>query len=180
VVEAQIPILEDLDAVLRRADVLCSGAEAHGMLCGFHCAGRVPALEVWQAEMLGERDTGDLSVRRIQALLRELWWYTDEQFAQDDLSFEPLLPPDSMPVDSRATALGGWCQGFLYGLGTSGCGDAGRDDSDVRDMLADLQRIASIEPDPQEVDEEGENAYVQLVEYVRVGVLLIREYLTHS
>lgn len=147
------------------------------MLCGLHCAGCVPALEVWQAEVLGDRDAGDLSVRETADLLCELWLYAADQFMRDDLTFAPLLPPDSEPVEARATALGVWCQGFLYGLGASGRRDAGRADPDVREILTDLQQIAGIDPDPQEADEEAENSYVELVEYARVGVLLIREHL---
>ena len=79
---------------------------------------------------------------------------------------------DEAPIAERAGALVDWCRGFLGGLGLSGSlahegltGDAG-------EVLADLGRIAATELRHGEA-EDDEEAYAEVVEYVRVGVLLV-------
>ena len=32
----------------------------------------------------------------------------------------PLLPCDDTPLSQRVQALGGWCEGFLFGAGLTG------------------------------------------------------------
>jgi len=48
----------------------------------------------------------------------------------------------------------------------------------VREYLADMAEISRVaaEPDDEEADED---AYTELVEYIRVGVLLCREHMGH-
>ena len=86
-----------------------------------------------------------------------------------------LLPGDEQPIDARATALGQWCQGFLYGLGTSAIDDVTRLPGEVGEIVRDLSEITRIGVDGSETLETNESAYAELVEFVRVGVQLLFE-----
>ena len=144
------------------------------MLWGTHCAGRAYTKRDWVLELLGEHDPGDLAASEARRWLEDLRAYAQAEFARDDSAFQPLLPADDAPMEQRVRALGSWCQGFMVGLGTGCAGREERLSGDLREVLDDLQQLARIEPDPEETDEDAELAYTELVEYVRVGVMLIR------
>lgn len=166
--------IDRLDAALRRAHALFEAAELHGMLSSYHCAARPPSQAAWRRELLGDFDPRDLSVREAIEQLDALWEFTGRQFAGDGLSFQPLLPADGVPLSARVRALGTWCQGFLFGFGVAAHGTANGLPGEVREFLNDLQQIAAVGPEADA--HEAERAYVELVEYVRIGALLVREH----
>ena len=71
--------------------------------------------------------------------------------------------------------MGAWCQGFLYGLGTSSLTDATRLPGDIGEVVRDLTEITRVGADSTESLESNEGAYSELVEFVRVGVQLVFE-----
>ena len=73
-------------------------------------------------------------------------------------------------------ALGEWCQGFLSGLTLGGISDFDKLGTDAREVVEDLVEIARAGTSYHlEGSEEDEQAYAELMEYLRVGVLLINE-----
>ena len=122
--------------------------------------------------------TGDLN-QESMALLRRLGRETEEQLADPGLAFRPLLPDDMEPLDVRVEALGEWCEGFLLGVGLGGVARQGELSANVQEILRDLQEISKVSWDV-EADEDAEASYVELVEYVRVGVMLMREELAQG
>ncbi len=94
------------------------------------------------------------------------------------MSFNLLLPPDEVPLERRAADLGLWCQGFMHGLGAAGRPGAESplvSNEVVREIVADFSEITRATFAEQETEEEGEGAFLELVEYVRVGVQLVFE-----
>ncbi len=75
--------------------------------------------------------------------------------------------------------LGGWCAGFLYALGLAGEDSYGRLSSEAREFVRDLTEISRIDAGV-EGDEQEEAAYTEVLEYVRVGVLMVYEDLRQS
>ncbi|NBX41578.1 MAG: hypothetical protein EBR15_09230, partial [Gammaproteobacteria bacterium] len=90
-----------------------------------------------------------------------------------ELEFEPCLPDDATPVVDRAAALGQWCQGFLYGLGTSPIPDIEHLPAEIGEVVRDLTAITQVSVDESDGAEANESAYAELVEFVRVGVQLL-------
>ena len=80
------------------------------------------------------------------------------------------MPSDDEPLASRTIAIGQWTQGFLSGFGAN-IGNAELP-KDVREVIEDLISIAQITPDEEE-DEEGEVAYMEVNEYLRVAPLFL-------
>jgi uncharacterized protein YgfB (UPF0149 family) len=93
----------------------------------------------------------------------------------DDLQFTAMLPDDDEPLAKRTEALGQWCQGFLYGLGTNPIPHADDLPPDIGEIVRDLSSIVQVGVDETEDEEANESAYAELVEFVRVGVQLLFE-----
>jgi len=67
-----------------------------------------------------------------------------------------------------------WCDGFLFGLGAGEIKDFAQLPDDVNEISHDLAEISRAYHE-DESTEADELAYAELIEYVRVGVLVIYE-----
>jgi hypothetical protein len=87
-----------------------------------------------------------------------------------------LLPDDQTDLDSRTLGLGDWCQGFVMGLMMSGLKDFRKLPENSAEAAQDIVEISRIGSKYQSEGNEDEAvALEELIEYVRVGVLLINE-----
>jgi uncharacterized protein len=156
--------------VLTGEHSLADAAEAHGTLAGSLCAATSGyRFEEWLAEILPE---GEARPQARQALL-SVYGETASSLEGADMAFELLLPADGESIEARASALGQWCQGFLYGLGSSGAQDARGWSGQVGEIVRDLTEITHVAVDGEESEDSNENAYAELVEFVRAGVQLV-------
>ena len=76
---------------------------------------------------------------------------------------------------SRVAALAAWCQGFLYGFGSAGTASQAALSESVGEVLADLAQVSHAGAVGAESPEVEEDAYVELVEFVRAGVQIVYE-----
>jgi uncharacterized protein len=148
-------------------------AESHGCLCGALCAARDYSLERWFEEIVPEESPGASS--EDSTPLKLLFEDTVRALRGDQMEFEPLLPDDDVALQDRAHALSLWCQGFLYGFGTAEPLQPEQIPSNVNEVLRDLTHIGRATVELTEVNEEEEQAYAEVIEYVRVGVQLIHD-----
>jgi hypothetical protein len=160
---------EQIQQVLTQAHSLTDAAEAHGTLTGCLCSAVAYRFEDWMLEILPEGAAGSSS----NEVLLELFQNTSVALGEAQMQFAPLLPQDEDPIDARAAALGAWCQGFLYGLGTSSLADVSLLPGDVAEVVRDLTEITHVAADSGESLESNEGAYAELVEFVRAGVQLL-------
>jgi uncharacterized protein len=168
-----VPDYEQVDSALNRTGALSGAAETHGALCGMLCVGGGRARESWIAEVLVDAAPADLLARESGLLLAALHDETQRQLDASGLEFQMLLPDDARPLAERAEALGGWCRGFMSGLGLAGLTQERIAQGEVRELLRDLTEIAQVEFDIGEGSEGDEGAYAEIVEYVRVAVLTL-------
>lgn len=150
-------------------------AEAHGCLVGALCTSPHYPMERWLEEIIPDED--QRNDEDSQQALRLLYADTLNALRGEDMEFEALLPDDDIPLTVRAGGLSQWCQGFLYGFGTGGKPVKQEElPTNVNEILNDLTHIgrASVELDG-EGGESEEEAYSEVVEYVRVGVQLIHD-----
>lgn len=153
-------------------------AEAHGCLVGALCTSSHYPMERWLEEIIPDAD--QRNDEDSQQALRLLYADTLNALRGEDMEFEALLPDDDISLAGRAGGLSQWCQGFLYGFGTGQAnGLAVKQEelpSNVNEILNDLTHIGrasvELEGDGSETEEE---AYAEVVEYVRVGVQLIHD-----
>lgn len=158
-------------------------AEAHGCLVGALCTSPHYPMERWLEEIIPDAD--QRNDEDSQQALRLLYADTLNALRGEDMEFEALLPDDDISLAGRAGGLSQWCQGFLYGFGTGQANGLAvkQEDlpSNVNEILNDLTHIGrasvELEGDGSETEEE---AYAEVVEYVRVGVQLIHDELIPS
>lgn len=169
---ANFNVLQD---ALRRAGATTDAAECHGTLCGIVCAAAATG-DGWLENVLDESAAGNAPAAECRQLLLDLSEDTRALLCAPDMGFYPLLPADDLPLPQRVAALGEWCRGFLYGLSmgrTPGVLENLADEAG--EVLRDMTEIARVGIEAQDSDEQDENAYTEIVEYVRVGVQLLFE-----
>ncbi len=165
------PHYTDVKQALYREAAPVDAAECHGVLCGMLCAHGSLSLRTWLDEFLV---TDDAQRAESQPALRALFEATVRELYSEDLEFQPYLPDEAAPLHERTQALASWCQGYLYGLGASGIGTRSGLPDDTRELIEDFSALAQAQTGSGTA-EELENVYAQLVEFIRVGVLLIQD-----
>ncbi|MEM7406570.1 MAG: UPF0149 family protein [Pseudomonadota bacterium] len=164
----------EFSEVLRRASGGVPPAEVHGLLSALACVPGDDRVAILQGEVLGPEVSAPATAD-VREILADAWRETRAALDAPDCAFDLLLPDDEESLVERTEALGSWCHGFLAGLGLGGIADHDKSlSSEAREFLDDLKEMSRIESDPVE-DEESEAAFAELVEYLRVGVLLLHE-----
>lgn len=168
---------EDLEAALRRCGADWDAAQAHGLLCGrLAVAGRGAGPE-WLAEITRDLPVSDSNRSDCESMLEALLETSVRQLSERQSGFQPLLPDDAAPAEQRAQALAHWCEGFLHGLVT------GPHTERLKARLAS-EPLSGIIKDTLEItratagedsEETVEEAYAELVEYVRTATQLVYE-----
>jgi uncharacterized protein len=157
----------ELGADLARLHVSVGASDLHGSLIGYLCAGGRTDAQHWLRAL--EIDTPPKTAA--DAALERLFAECKTVLDDPELGFEPLLPDAEASIDARADALVEWCRGFLGGLGLGG-GSGTSVSEDAAEILRDLGTIAGSRFEYENA-EEDESALAEVVEFVRVGVLLL-------
>jgi uncharacterized protein len=159
------------------AGAALSVAESHGCLAGALCVHPGYSLENWLEEVLPDTALTE-STPQTTALREPLSTVFDDTLhalRSDEMAFIPLLPNDESPLAARTEALAQWSQGFLYGFGTSARAHEQAALGDVAEVLRDIAEIARASSQGLSGGEEEEQAYTELVEYMRAGAQLIHD-----
>ena len=174
--QRDLPDYQAINHALDKLDTDIMPSEVHGTLCGLLCANTGAAAEVWQQALWPNRPSGDLLAAEANEIFTTCHDITRLQLNDPNCEFQMLLPDDDDSLDQRVHALGDWCQGYLIGLSLGGIKDFAPLPDDAREIANDILEIARAGTTYElEGNEEDENAYAELVEYLRVGVLLINE-----
>jgi uncharacterized protein len=162
---------DDVARALAAAGSTANAAEAHGCLCGAACVRRDYGFAEWLDEIApdGASDDGVLESLRARSVAT---------LAGGEMEFEPLLPRDDEELPVRVEALGAWCQGFLYGFGAAGTAGHAQLPEEVAEVLTDLAQVSQAGAVGSDSTEDEEQAYVELVEFVRAAVQLAYDELT--
>ena len=163
---------QDFEDVLATAGSLADAAEAHGSLCGALCAMAPYKMQDWVNEILPD---GSALSEESAAMIERVFTETASSFGEQGMEFEPLLPDDEQPLNGRANALALWCTGFLYGLGTGNISDLAGLKGDVGEIVRDFTEISRATGDDADADESNEQAYAELVEFIRVAAQVVFE-----
>lgn len=158
-----------VSALLAPLKLPVSVSELHGALTGYLSGGGSAGPGAWLGAVQLEADAAPEQ----QAALRQLYRECRERLDDPELAFEPLLPDDAAALTVRGEALVDWCHGFVSGFGLAGAGaDAAPLSGEAKEILADFSHIAGTEIEYDDA-EQDENSLAEVVEFVRVGVLLI-------
>jgi len=166
---------ERLQDVLQAAGADTGAAESHGLLCGIICAAGTSDPAVWLDHLLGADNDLSAMAQSARTLLTELYSESLLHLNDGNLGLVLLLPDDATLLPLRSRALGEWCQGFLYGLALGGVREGRERQGYVGEIMHDFSEISNARFDQELTDEDEETAYAEIVEYVRMSVLLCHE-----
>lgn len=163
---------DELRLVLEQEQLGLTPAELHGAICGLACAGSTDPLAGLWGLLLEGQAPGEELVLMSASMLEQ----ASRRLQERQMQFQPLLPDDDTPLVERAEELALWCQGCLAGLGATGRLEQASMGEQVGEIVMDFSRLSQAGFDPEDEDlEEAENAFAEIVEYVRVGAQLIYE-----
>jgi uncharacterized protein YgfB (UPF0149 family) len=166
---------ETVDEALRRADSAVQAADCHGLLCGLICATGFADARLWLPEVFDDFNPRDTEQSEAFRLMQALCEETLAGLNSQDLDFELLLPDAGCPLRERTESLGEWCCGFLSGLGLGGLSERAELPEDVSELMEDVAEIARVDFELDQPGEDDQVAFEEVVEYIRVGTLLIHE-----
>ena len=172
----------DYDTVtqaLQRNAIPADAAEIHGAISGILCTHGAASKAHWLATILPEltraEAEGDALAAETKKMLDDLFNEVSTELITGEFAFNPLLPDDEHDLGERVTALGHWCQGFLMGIQQGGVTSAQGLPAELAEIYRDFSEISQINSGELAADEDDEEAYAELYEYLKVGTILFYE-----
>ena len=166
---------DQINDALKRASSEIDAAEAHGVLSGLICTQDENVREHFLMHCFPDVEQGNLLVQETMNLLDELCSDVKKQFQDSDFLFYPLLPDEESSLAAKVEALGYWCQGFLMGISLGGIVNTEKLPGELPGFIKDVIEVSQAENFDLDDEEQDEDAYTELVEYIRIGVLLFHE-----
>lgn len=170
---------QDITSALQRVDIASDAAECHGAMSAVVCFVAEAGYPIWLGSHLPEveaaRQSGDALATEVQQITEQLYRQLCDQLLSGELGFRLLLPDDDLDLALRSQALAHWCQGFLLGLGYVGVTNTRAFEGELAEIIEDITEISQMTVANLDYSEEEEQSYTELVEYLKVGVMLFRE-----
>lgn len=151
--------------------------EAHGTLCGLFCGRTDMEPQEWLALTTSGSDAieqGDLLAAEAAEWLSELFFHTVSALSDNNLNFYPLLPDDETEA-IQLEAIAQWAQGFLMGLSLAGIENFSDYPEEVGEFVEAMTSISTADDYDLAGDDTDAEAIIELVEFIRIGVLLVNE-----
>lgn len=161
------------NAIIVQSDAELSAAEAHGMATGMLCVNEQTESAAWLTELLHDSNS---VIDKNKNILVRLFEETRHLLASDEFEFDLFLPEDDTSLIERVDALKSWCRGFLFGVGSGAA--ASNWPKEAREILKDIAEFTKLDANAE--GEEDERALVEIAEYLRSAVLLLRDELGES
>ena len=170
---------EYIDKIRQKSDISIDVSEYHGRISACLCSENL-TLEVLLPEEINANDSClSAETMQLKTVLLSLIAETLEQLNDTEMSFYPLLSPDAESLTDRTLSLSRWCQGFIDGFGLviaqKNISIAQIEQDIIGEIIEDFSQISKL-TSASVMNEDGEElAYMEVIEYVRVGVQLIYE-----
>jgi uncharacterized protein len=164
---------DEISAELGAVHAGMRASECHGFLCGHFCSSNSLLSDSWQEHLLAGIDE-TVDVKDCLDMLEQLANQVKVEILSEDISFELLLPADTAAISLRSTALAEWCAGFASGLGLGGMENKQELNPDCDEFVKDIVSISRMDTIVEE-GEESEAALFEIVEYIRVGTIMLHQ-----
>lgn len=161
------------NSIIVQSDAELSAAEAHGLATGMLCINEKADSAYWLAELLHDSDS--VSDEKKYVLVR-LFEETRRLLGSDEFEFDLFLPEEDTSLVEQVDALKSWCRGFLFGIGSGASGS--KWPKEARDILKDIAEFTKLDANAE--GEEDEQAFMEITEYLRSAVLLLRDELGNN
>lgn len=174
-----LPPIADAEAALKAFQATTTAAESHGLLCGLICnlLESTPVdKRFWDVAELTAKHVDEKKLDRHKRTLSQMLKISRRQLKEMDFNFELMLTEDPIPLVDRVNELSSWCGGFVAGLGQDMI-DAEKSkphSPEFSEAIEKLIETAGITYTATEkATEEDEEHFVDVVEFIRVAVLLV-------
>ena len=161
------------NAIFLRCDTDLSAAEAHGLATGMLCVSDQTESTYWLTELL--QNTTQTSSNDDDILIR-LFEETRRLLASNEFDFDLFLPEDDVILTDRVEALTNWCRGFLFGVGS--VATVTNWSKETREILKDITEFTKLDIEVE--GEEDERDFVEITEFLRSAILLLRDELANN
>jgi yecA family protein len=159
-----------VQAIITTESIEAHGAELHGVLTGLICAGFSFESDEYLVMINDLFNNGEGLPSKVKSTIKLMFAQVWQDIIDDSFSFQLLLPDDDETIVERGHALGAWVQGFNLGFGLQQKDKAVLSE-DVKEVVTDFAEIANLS-DEMEENEDTEQAYFEIAEYVRISALL--------
>lgn len=170
---------QQLTDALQRLEITADAAECQGAMSAVICLTGETGMANWLAAHFPEIDAGiaqgNALAGEARSLISDLYQIVLDQLSHGNFDYALLMPDDEESILLRTDALAHWCQGFLLGLRFSGVNDPSQFTGELAEILQDISEISQVTSESLDNSEEEERSYAELVEYLRVGVMLFCE-----
>ncbi len=176
---------EQVNEALAPFPELESPSFIQGMLIGLLCGDNDIQEAVWIKKLIEEAEIKSVKESFLK-VLDSMFQETNKGLNGSGFELQFCIPDDNESLIFRAAMLGQLCEGILYGLGLVGALNEAENElpTNVRELVEDLGQIARIDVgglnDSGEISDAEESDFMELIEFVKVGVLTINEELNPS
>ncbi len=167
-----------LNDALQRCGASWTAAQAHGLLSSKLAVAGAQGVTESLGQVLDSSNDTDVHRKECEDMLASLGQSTHMVFSERMSAFEPLLPDEIDNAATRTEAVAHWCKGYLHGLVSGEHAAALRERlaaEPLADIIKDMLQITRAAVDEDDDEAVSEEAYVEIVEYLRVAAQLIYE-----
>jgi len=163
---------QTINNIFQKNESDLSAAEAHGLATGMLCIENQTEVASWLSQLL-EDDV--VLIDEDKSVLVTLFEQTRKLLNDEDDGFryDLFLPGDDEALSKKLEAMCSWCEGFLFGVGYS------RSSSDwpgeTGEIMKDIVEFTKLDADVDEEEDEDESALIEIQEYLRVAVMMVKE-----
>lgn len=150
-----------------------NSAELHGFLSGILAGGNHD--ESWRVLVDDMMNDGKPMPNSLSKLITELYNLTKQQLKNDDFEFQLFIRDDEL--FGQIDDLVGWINHFLLGLGLAQP-QLAKVKGDIGEAIYDLRQITQLGYDEDDDKEELAFALEEILEYVRMTVILCHDEFT--
>jgi uncharacterized protein len=169
---------KELDNLLGMLESNACAADCHGFICGYICVNKFLNSNIWK-EYLDIKSNPEVASSECLDDIETIVNETNRLLESEDFDFSLILPDDDTPISDRVTALSEWCHGFLNGIAHGEELNQTLEDEENKELIENITRICHLEVSDYP-DESDEKALFELVEYVRMGAILIYSHVNSS
>ena len=174
--------IEQIKADLIKLGSELSPSEVHGTLCGVLCGKSNITVHEWLSLTLlrSSEDASqpvmsrDLLLEAVTESFKRFFLATITELSDNNLKFYPLLPEDGSEA-VRLEAIAQWAQGFLMGLSIAGIKSVSEYPEEVTEFIEAMASISTAGEYDLAGDESDEEAIIEFIEFIRMGVLFMNE-----
>ena len=163
---------QTINNIFQKNETDLTAAEAHGLATGMLCIENQTEVANWLSQLL-EDDI--VLIDEDKTVLVSLFEQTRKLLndEEDGFRYDLFLPGEDESLSEQLEGLRSWCEGFLFGIGYT------RSSSDwpgeTGEIMKDIVEFTKLDTHVDEQMDEDEAALIEIQEYLRVAVMMVKE-----